>query len=187
MTAPAPGPGPANELGGTVGGHAVQARSIHGDVYIGTHEGPGTPRPRQLPLSPAHFTDRADPVAMITQAAGQGGTGCAIIVVSGPGGAGKTAVALHALHQVAGQYTGQLHAPLGAFGASGPARPEAVLAGWLRALGVHPSAVPGDPGDDGARRKSPGVLGEIPHLVAREITGLAGGCRGLFRRVAAGW
>jgi hypothetical protein len=40
---------------------------------------------------------------------------------------------------------------------------------------------------DGARRKSPGVLGEIPHLVAREITGLAGGCRGLFRRVAAGW
>jgi hypothetical protein len=53
-------------------------------------------------------------------------------VVSGPGGAGKTAVAVHALHQVAGRHAGQLHAPLGAFGASGPARPEAVLAGTAR-------------------------------------------------------
>ena len=147
MTAAPPGPGTANEMGGTVGGHAVQARSIHGDVYIGAHPGPGTPRPRQLPLPPAHFTDRAGPVAVITRAAAQGGPGCAIIVVSGPGGAGKTAVAVHALHQVAGRYAGQLHAPLGAFGASGPARPEAVLAGWLRALGTHPSAVPRDPGE----------------------------------------
>jgi tetratricopeptide (TPR) repeat protein len=147
VTAAAPGPEPANELGGTVGGHAVQARSIHGGVYIGADPGPGTPRPRQLPLPPAHFTDRAGPVAVITRAAAQGGPGCAIIVVSGPGGAGKTAVAVHALHQVAGRYAGQLHAPLGAFGASGPARPEAVLAGWLRALGTHPSAVPGDPSE----------------------------------------
>lgn len=147
MTGAPPGPEPANDLGGTVGGHAVQARSIHGDVYIGAHPGPGTPRPRQLPLPPAHFTDRAGPVAVITRAAAHGGPGCAIIVVSGPGGAGKTAVAVHALHQVAGRYAGQLHAPLGAFAASGPSRPEAVLAGWLRALGTHPSAVPGDPGE----------------------------------------
>ena len=154
MTAPAPGPGPVNELGGTVGGHAVQARSIHGDVYIGTLPGTGTPRPRQLPLRPAHFTDRAGPVAEITRAAAPGGPGCAIIVVSGPGGAGKTAVAVHALHQVAGQYAGQLHAALGAFGASRPARPEAVLAGWLRALGVHPPAVPGDPAEAAALFRS---------------------------------
>lgn len=153
MTA-APGPGTANELGGTVGGHAVQARSIHGDVYIGTHPGPGTPRPRQLPLRPAHFTDRSGPVAVITRAAACGGPGCAIIVVSGPGGAGKTAVAVHALHQVADRYAGQLHAPLGAFATSGPARPEAVLAGWLRALGTHPSAVPGDPGEAAALFRS---------------------------------
>jgi tetratricopeptide (TPR) repeat protein len=142
-----PGPGTANELGGTAGLHAVQARGIHGGVYIGAHPGPGTPRPRQLPLPPAHFTDRAGPVAAITRAAAHGEPGCAIIVVSGPGGAGKTAVAVHALHQVAGRYAGQLHAPLGAFAASGPGRPEAVLAGWLRALGTHPSAVPGDPGE----------------------------------------
>jgi hypothetical protein len=153
MTA-ASSPGTANELGGTVGGHAVQARSIHGDVYIGARPGPGTPRPRQLPLPPAHFTDRAGPVAAITQAAVHGRPGCAIIVVSGPGGAGKTAIAVQALHQVADRYAGQLHAPLGAFAASGPARPEAVLAGWLRALGTHPSAVPGDPGEAAALFRS---------------------------------
>jgi tetratricopeptide (TPR) repeat protein len=150
----APGPGTANELSGTVSGHAVQARSIRGGVYIGAYPGPPTPRPRQLPLPPAHFTDRAAPVAVITGAAAHGGPGCAIIVVSGPGGAGKTAVAVHALHQVAGRYAGQLHATLGAFAASGPARPEAVLAGWLRALGTHSSAVPGDPGEAAALFRS---------------------------------
>jgi tetratricopeptide (TPR) repeat protein len=154
MTAPAPGPGPANELGGTVGGHAVQAHNIHGGLYIGARPGPGTPRPRQLPLPPAHFTDRTRPVAVITRAAAHGGPGCAIIVVSGPGGAGKTAVAVHALHQVADQYTGQLHAPLGTFGVAGPASPQAVLAGWLRALGVPPPAVPSDPAEAAALFRS---------------------------------
>jgi hypothetical protein len=148
------GPQSANEVHGTVGGHAGQARSIHGDVYIGTHPVPAAPRPRQLPLAPAHFTDRAGPVAAITGAAAQGAPGCAIVVVSGPDGAGKTAVALRSLHQVSARYTAQLHAPLGAFGASGPARPEAVVAAWLRALGVPPPAVPGDPGEAAALFRS---------------------------------
>ena len=68
----------------------------------------------------------------------------------------------------------------------------AVLAALCDILGVSPAdLITVDAADaaaaDGARRKSPGVLAGIPHLVEREITRLVTGCRGSLRRVAAGW
>jgi len=66
-----------------------------------------------------------------------------IVVLTGPGGAGKSAVALQWLHSNAERFPdGQLYADLGAFGAGGPAAPSEVLSAFLRALGVPPEDVP---------------------------------------------
>jgi hypothetical protein len=41
--------------------------------------------------------------------------------------------------------------------------------------------------DDGAHRRSPRVLSEVPHLVDREIIWLVTGCHAPWRRVVAAW
>ncbi|WP_163570187.1 AAA family ATPase [Fodinicola feengrottensis] len=61
----------------------------------------------------------------------------------GPAGAGKSAFAVHLAHQVRDDYPdGVLYANLR--GTEQPADPSAVLAGFLRALGVPPASIPDD-------------------------------------------
>jgi DNA-binding SARP family transcriptional activator/tetratricopeptide (TPR) repeat protein len=63
------------------------------------------------------------------------GAAAPVVVISGPGGIGKTALALRAAHESAGLYPdGQLYAELGGTG-GGPAGIYEVLAQFLRALG----------------------------------------------------
>ncbi|MFI9387396.1 BTAD domain-containing putative transcriptional regulator [Kutzneria sp. NPDC052558] len=103
------------------------------------------PVPAQLPADTADFTGRSEPldtiVARLTTPSGQAVAVCA---VSGIGGAGKTALAVHAAHAVRDRFPdGQLYVDLA--GASDhPAAAHDVLAYFLRSLGVAESTVPAD-------------------------------------------
>ena len=69
-----------------------------------------------------------------------------VAAVSGTAGVGKTALAIHWAHRVAGRFPdGQLYVNLRGFDPGGrPADPSRVLHGFLRALGLPPSRIPVD-------------------------------------------
>ncbi|MDP9845612.1 AfsR/SARP family transcriptional regulator [Streptosporangium lutulentum] len=105
--------------------------------------------PHQIPADIADFTGRDkataflldhlsgvldDPMRPAAPVAG----------VTGPAGAGKSALAVHLAHRLVPTYTdGQLYADLGGAGAV-PEAPARVLGRFLRALGVGHAAVPED-------------------------------------------
>lgn len=69
----------------------------------------------------------------------------AVVTISGPGGVGKTALAVQASHRLRSAYPdGQLFAAL-AGARTQPVSPATVLGRFLRALGVPATAVPDDP------------------------------------------
>ncbi|MFE7524986.1 BTAD domain-containing putative transcriptional regulator [Kitasatospora sp. NPDC057542] len=102
-----------------------------------------TPRPAQLPPDAADFTGRTVLVERLGGALGAPGQQALVIAtVVGMGGVGKTALALHVAHRVREAYPdGQLYVDLRGADAT-PADPEAVLSGFLVALGVPADAVP---------------------------------------------
>ncbi|HEY1918995.1 MAG TPA: BTAD domain-containing putative transcriptional regulator [Streptosporangiaceae bacterium] len=92
--------------------------------------------PRQLPR-PAELVGRDDMAAEATWLLGREPRAAVpVVVISGPGGMGKTALALRAAHEVAERYPdGQLYAELhGTTG--GPSDTGEVLAQFLQALGA---------------------------------------------------
>ncbi|MFI5646008.1 AfsR/SARP family transcriptional regulator [Kitasatospora sp. NPDC051705] len=101
------------------------------------------PRPAQLPPDAADFTGRTVLVERLGEALGAPDRRALVIAtVVGMGGVGKTALALHVAHRVRDAYPdGQLYADLRGADAT-PADPEAVLCGFLVALGVPADAVP---------------------------------------------
>lgn len=112
--------------------------------------------PRQLRPAPAHFTDRTTEVAALTRlAAAPDRNSPAIVVISGQGGIGKSALALRWLHAVAGEYPdGQLYADLAVATGTEPVALPSVLSGFLRALGVASERVPADLGEAAALFRS---------------------------------
>jgi tetratricopeptide (TPR) repeat protein/transcriptional regulator with XRE-family HTH domain len=116
-------------------------------------DGPDGPAavPRQLPAAVAGFTGRAAELQELTQVLDQTGPGApgtvVISAIGGTAGVGKTALALHFAHQVAGRFSdGQLHVNLRGFDPSGaPVAPEAAIRGFLDALGVPPGRIPPAP------------------------------------------
>jgi len=134
--------------GGTVLGPAVQARDIHGDVYLGT--GPPTPFrmpvPAQLPPEPALFTGRSRELATLNGllAGEDPARPVTIIALTGMPGVGKTTLATWWLRQVRSNYPdGELFADLGGHMRDAPVGPGEILAAFLRALNAPPSR-PGD-------------------------------------------
>jgi len=117
----------------------------------GGPQGQTRPLPRQLPAAVAGFTGRAAELAALTgmldqaDASAQGTV--VISAISGTAGVGKTALALHWAHQVAGRFgDGQLYVNLRGFDPSAtPAAPAEAIRGFLDALGVPPELIPPTP------------------------------------------
>jgi DNA-binding SARP family transcriptional activator len=112
---------------------------------------PGPAVPRQLPGAVSHFTGRAAELAALTGLLDQTGAqppGTVVIsAIGGTAGVGKTALAVHWAHRVAGRFgDGQLYVNLRGFDPSGtPATPDATIRGLLDALGVPPERIPPGP------------------------------------------
>jgi tetratricopeptide (TPR) repeat protein len=120
----------------------------------GTASVSATPVPAQLPPAVAAFTGRGaelaclDAIAAEAALAGPASPAAAVIsAVSGTAGVGKTALAVHWAHRVAGQFPdGQLYVNLRGFDPSGAAlEPGQALRGFLDAFGVPSTRIPEDP------------------------------------------
>ncbi|MEU9232423.1 AfsR/SARP family transcriptional regulator [Streptomyces subrutilus] len=122
---------------------AGPGRREEGDGREAARPAPAPPRPAQLPPDAADFTGRTAPVRVLDEALGTpSAQGLVIATVVGMGGVGKTALALHVAHRVREAYPdGQLYVDLRGSDPV-PADPEAVLSGFLVALGVPGDAVP---------------------------------------------
>src|SRR5215217_8071688 len=129
-----------------VAGHSVQASAIYGDVHL--HGGAGTDRspvPHQLLAAPVHFTEREAELAELDRIVSSSlhGGHPALVVLSGPGGVGKTALALCWTHAASSRFPdGQLYIDLGGFSGADPVDPGEALGQFLRAIGVPASQVP---------------------------------------------
>jgi DNA-binding SARP family transcriptional activator/tetratricopeptide (TPR) repeat protein len=109
----------------------------------------GGTAPRHLPAGVRHFAGRASELGLLSALpddAGGPGETAQIAVISGPAGAGKTALAVHWAHQAAESFPdGQLYVDLRGFGPSGtPAAPDEVLRGFLAALGSPAASLPAE-------------------------------------------
>jgi DNA-binding SARP family transcriptional activator/tetratricopeptide (TPR) repeat protein len=113
--------------------------------------------PRQLPPTSAIFAGREDESERLRALLRQDGKEpVAIATVYGIGGIGKSALAIHVAHQLAGEFPdGQLYADLhGATAGVAPLEPLELLGRFLRALGVDGSQVPAQVDEAAARLRS---------------------------------
>jgi tetratricopeptide (TPR) repeat protein len=127
-----------NDLSGVVIGPSLQARDIHGDLYF--HQPPSRmPRPSQLPPAP-RLSGRAAELELLAAARAD-----RAVVVSGPAGVGKTALAVRWAHSIRADFSdGALYADLHGHAPDGPAAPSEILGRFLRALGIEPQHLPAE-------------------------------------------
>jgi DNA-binding SARP family transcriptional activator/tetratricopeptide (TPR) repeat protein len=105
--------------------------------------------PRQLPAAPGHFTGRERELDRLAVIAGGAGAQAGTVVISaidGMAGIGKTALAVHAAHRLAGRFPdGQLFLDLHGYTQGYPPRTASGALEWLlQALGVPPEGIPAD-------------------------------------------
>jgi DNA-binding SARP family transcriptional activator/tetratricopeptide (TPR) repeat protein/DNA-binding XRE family transcriptional regulator len=107
--------------------------------------------PREVPAAPA-LIGRDTELAMLAAGLGEGGG--AAVLVTGPAGSGKSALALTAAARLSGDFPdGQLYADL--HGVSGEAvDPGSVLRRFLRSLGLSGQQIPTDDADAAALLRS---------------------------------
>jgi hypothetical protein len=127
-----------------VDGSLVQAGAVYGDVYIGSsaHDA-AVFVPRQLLPPPVPFASRQRELAVLHDSLYEPDPSApTVVVLRGPSGIGKTALALRWLSEVVDRFPhGQLYADL-ALSTGEPVAPEDILGFFLRALGVVPQRVP---------------------------------------------
>lgn len=139
----------AAELGLDPGPELRELRQavLVGEPRLAPPEQEQAPEPRwpvhhQLPLEAPYFTGREELVSQIEKLLTDPAEGVPIVAVSGPPGAGKSALAIHVAHRIGTAFPdGQWYVHLA--GASDrPRDPEAVLAELLVTSGVPRSEVP---------------------------------------------
>ncbi|MEU9117873.1 BTAD domain-containing putative transcriptional regulator [Streptomyces sp. NPDC048483] len=157
-----PGPRSGGPGGGPAGDRARPDRDLTGDGRDRRPHPPRSPRdtsrigppptvPAQLPPDIADFAGRAEAAAHLVSAlrGASGGRAPVVATLSGLGGVGKTALAVHVAHTVRAHFPdGQLYVDLQGTDLA-PAGSSSVLTHLLRALGVAESAVP-----DGVEQKA---------------------------------
>lgn len=152
------GPDTRNALDGFVVGSVVQAGAVHGGVHIHHGDGPTQPKvpvSRQLPNRPPHWIDRDGELADLDRALGHLDARPALLLLTGLGGIGKTALALRWAHRVAAGFPdGHLYVDLGAASPGGPLPTADALGRLLRAMGVPPERVPVDGAEQAALWRS---------------------------------
>ncbi|MFD5830788.1 BTAD domain-containing putative transcriptional regulator [Lentzea sp. NPDC060358] len=116
-----------------------ELRALHAEVLAGSSAPVSVQSgPSWLPPALGDFSGRADEVALLTAGVRGGGTW----TITGPGGVGKTALAVHCAHAVRDAFPdGRLHLNLRG-GEQQPVGPAAALDRLLRGLGVPGGAIP---------------------------------------------
>ncbi|MEU7820178.1 BTAD domain-containing putative transcriptional regulator [Catellatospora sp. NPDC049133] len=103
------------------------------------------PVPAELPAPPGHFTGRDDELSALDRLLEQEGPQPRIAFVAGPGGMGKTALAVRWAHTVVHRFPdGQLYVDLGGHDPAGALPPAQALAQVLASLGVPAGRIPAD-------------------------------------------
>jgi hypothetical protein len=135
-----------NTITGTVSGPSLQAAVVHGDVHL--HQVASAEPvlvPHQLMSPPDSFTNRVSELVALDEALSDVGErlGPAMVLLCGPGGVGKTALAMQWSARASDRFAdGQLFVDLGDNTDAGPVDVTRVLGGFLRALGVDRRRVP---------------------------------------------
>jgi DNA-binding SARP family transcriptional activator len=118
----------------------VALREIHQQLLAPA--GPAPAKPGRLPAAPVGFAGRAAALAQLDDAVL---SAASVIVISGPGGVGKTALALTWSQHVSALFPdGCLHIDLRGYARGEPMRASEALSTLLQALGVAPEDVPLD-------------------------------------------
>jgi DNA-binding SARP family transcriptional activator/Tfp pilus assembly protein PilF len=115
--------------------------------------------PRELPAPVAGFVGRAAELAALTELLDRSGDqvpGVTVIsAIDGTAGVGKTALAVHWAHQVAGRFPdGQLYVNLRGYDPDRPMPAGDALAGFLRSLGLPGQEIPPEEDERAARYRS---------------------------------
>jgi DNA-binding SARP family transcriptional activator/tetratricopeptide (TPR) repeat protein len=107
---------------------------------------PPVPVPRQLPAALRDFAGRKEELKRLDDLLGNAGT-MVITAISGTAGVGKTALAVHWAHAIAGQFPdGQLYVNMRGFNPdAAPMEPGEALRRVLDSLGVPPGRIPAEP------------------------------------------
>jgi tetratricopeptide (TPR) repeat protein len=142
----------ADELGVYPG---TEVTAAHQEILHARSDPPTVPatdrsvpvRPAQLPLDLPTFSGREENrerLAGCLLGEGSDRAVTRVAIVLGMGGVGKTSLAVHCAHRVAGRFPdGQLYVNLRGFDPSGtPLSPNDAVRGFLTALGVPDSAMP---------------------------------------------
>ncbi|MDX6258939.1 MAG: hypothetical protein QOH84_627 [Kribbellaceae bacterium] len=115
-------------------------------AHIPTAQQPATssaPVPWELPQTVADFTAREDELGKVLEALGHAGTSGMRLVITGMGGVGKTALAVHAGHRATDQFPdGQLYVALRGYDPNAALTGAEALGQLLRSLGVRHEAIP---------------------------------------------
>lgn len=134
----------------------AELQRAHQDILHGRSSSTATKRavatiPQQLPSDIQHFTgresERAALRALLSRTGEAPSRAVPVQLITGTGGVGKTALAVHLAHQIKESFPdGQLYADLRGFGPTGSPLPSTdVVRTFLEALGVPESRIPVGP------------------------------------------